>query len=110
MDVCAEDDAAREGWPGMRYDDTLQAWVMDGSEAPECPMCGSLLEMGWNDCRCGLELNVETIRSDEGVVTLVTQEHDEMRELRERVEGGTPSWGAGVADASSPAGGQVALL
>ena len=70
----------------MRYDDTLQAWVSD-TEDVSCPMCGAPLQAGWNDCPCGMELNVETICSAFGTKTLVTQEHDEMRELRDRLEG-----------------------
>lgn len=69
----------------MRFDDELQAWVCDGD--PECPVCGARLSPGWNDCPCGMELNVETIRSGGSEETLVTQEHDEMRELTDRLEG-----------------------
>lgn len=71
----------------MTFDDALQAWVSDGDAAPECPVCGSPLSPGWNDCPCGMELNVETITTAGGTETLVTQEHDEMRELRDRLEG-----------------------
>ena len=96
----------------MTFDDDLQAWISDTSIAPECPMCGSPLDLGWNDCRCGLELNVEVIRNggDDGVY-LVTQEHDEMRELINRVDGRS-SYGAAIAGSPSYSGigEQVALL
>jgi uncharacterized OB-fold protein len=64
----------------MEYVDSIDAWWSDNIDELKCPSCGSPVHMSWNDCECGLELNVEKLLSSNAVY-LLTIEHNDMKQL-----------------------------